>query len=246
VGGVASIRLGIRPQMHTSGDPLIERTATAARGVAQKGESMDRSKEWLVPLTGVAFILVGIAGFVIGGEPKAADEPVNEVVEFYLDNKDSVQIGAFFGVAASVLLIFFGAYLRNVLRAAAGAGEMLSLISFIGLVLVAMGFAIDGTISFALAEAADDIDPIAVQSLQALWDNDFLPIALGILTFLWATGISVIRSGALPKWLGWLMILFGIVALTPIGFVSFLGTAILVLIISILLSVRARSAPTSG
>ena len=207
---------------------------------------MDRSREWLVPLTGVAFILVGIVGFLIMGEPKSADKPVNEVVDYYLDNKDSVQIGAFLGVVASVLLIFFGAYLRKVLRAAAGEGETLSLISFIGLVLIGLGFAIDGTISFALAEAADDIDPIAVQALQALWDNDFLPIALGVLCFLWATGISVIRTGALPKWLGWLMILFGIAALTPIGFVSFLGAAILVLIISILLSLRARSAPTTG
>jgi hypothetical protein len=207
---------------------------------------MDRSKEWLVPLTGVAFVLVGIVGFLIGGEPKSADEPVNEVVDFYLDNKDSVQIGAIFGVAAGVILIFFGAYLRKVLHAAAGEGEMLSLVSFTGLVLVALGFAIDGSIAFSLAEAADDIDPIAVQSLQALWDNDFLPIMLGVLAFLWATGISVIRSGALPKWLGWVMILLGILGVTPIGFVSFLGAAILVLVIGVLLSLRARSAPTSG
>ena len=207
---------------------------------------MDRSKEWLAPLTGVAFVLVGIVGFLIGGEPKSADEPVTEVVNFYLDNKDSVQIAAIIGVAAGVLLIFFGAYLRKVLHAAGGEGEMLSLVSLIGLVLVALGFAIDGTIAFALAEAADDIDPIAVQSLQALWDNDFLPIMLGVLAFLWATGISVIRSGVLPKWLGWVMIVLGIAGVTPIGFVSFLGAAILVLIISIILSLRARSAPASG
>jgi hypothetical protein len=34
----------------------------------------------------------------------------------------------------------------------------------------------------------------------------------------------------------------GIVALTPIGFASFIGTAVLILVISILLAVRARSA----
>ena len=207
---------------------------------------MDRSKEWLAPLTGVAFVLVGIVGFLIGGEPKSADEPVTEVVNFYLDNKDSVQIAAIIGVASGVLLIFFGAYLRKVLHAAGGEGEMLSLVSLIGLVLVALGFAIDGTIAFALAEAADDIDPIAVQSLQALWDNDFLPIMLGVLAFLWATGVSVIRSGVLPKWLGWVMIVLGIAGVTPIGFVSFLGAAILVLIISVMLSLRARSALTTG
>jgi len=203
---------------------------------------MNGSKGWLVPLTGVAFIVVAIIGFIVGGEPKDASHPATAIVDWYIDNKDSVEVGAFIGVAATVLLVFFGAYLRNVLRVAAGGDDMLSLVSFIGLVVVAVGFAIDTTISIAIAERADDIDPIAVQSLQALWDNDFVPIALGVLLFLWATGISVVRSGALPKWIGWIMILLGIVALTPIGFASFLGTAVLILVISILLAVRARSA----
>ncbi len=202
---------------------------------------MNRSKEWLAPLTGVAFVVVGIIGFLISGEPKSADEPVREIVDYYVDKKDSIQISAFAGVVAGLLLIFFGAYLRRVLRGPAGDRETLSLVAFIGLVIVALGFAIDGTISFALAEAADNIDPVAVQSLQALWDNDFLPIMLGVLAFLWATGISVIQSGVLPRWLGWVMIVLGIVGVTPIGFVSAIGAAILVLILSILLSLRARS-----
>ena len=207
---------------------------------------MSSSKEWLVPLTGVAVILVAIIGFTITGEPKSADEPVREVVDYYVENKDSVQIGAIAQVVAGLLLIFFGAYLRKVLRAAAPEEEILPLVAFIGFVLAALGFAIDGTISFALAEAADDIDPAAVQALQALWDNDFLPIVLGVLAFLVATGISVIRSGALPKWLGWVMILLAVIGVTPIGFVAAIGAAILVLVLSILLALRARSAaPTA-
>ena len=202
-----------------------------------------RDREWLVPLTGVAFIVLGIVSFIVGGEPKSADEPVREIVNFYVDNKDSVEVGAFIGVAATVLLVFFGAYLRRFLRAGAGEGEMLSLISFVGIAIVAVGFAIDTTILIALSEAADDINPIAVQSLQALWDNDFVPLALGVLLFLWGTGLSVIRSGVLPKWLGWVMLVLGVLGLTPIGFVSAVGAAILVLVLSILLSVRARSAP---
>jgi hypothetical protein len=206
---------------------------------------MNGSKAWLVPLTGVAFLVVAIISFIIGGEPKDAGHPAQEIAQWYIDNKDEVVIGAFVGVGAMVLLVFFGAYLRNVLRAAAGGDDTLSLVSFIGLVLVALGFAIDTTILIALAERADDIDPTAVQSLQALWDNDFVPIALGVLLFLWATGISVVRTGALPKWLGWIMILFGVLALTPIGFVSFIGSAVLIVVISIMLSLRARSAPAA-
>jgi hypothetical protein len=203
---------------------------------------MNRSKEWLVPLTGVGFVVVGIVSFIVGGEPKSADDPVREIVSYYVDNKNSVEAGAFIGVAATVLLVFFGAYLRRFLRAGAGEGEMLSIVSFVGIAIVAVGFAIDTTILIALSESADDINPVAVQSLQALWDNDFVPLALGVLLFLWGTGLSVIRSGVLPKWLGWVMIVLGVVGLTPIGFVSAIGAAILVLALSILLSVRARGA----
>lgn len=207
---------------------------------------MTRSREWLVPLTGVGFVLLGIVSFIVGGEPKSADEPVREIVDYYVNNKDSIQVAALIGVAATLLLVFFGAYLRRVLRAAAPEGEILSLVSFLGLVVVAVAFAIDSTILIALSEAADDIDPVAVQSLQALWDNDFVPLVLGVLMFLWATGLAVIRTGALPKWLGWVMVVLGVLGLTPIGFVAAIGAAILVLVLSILLSVRARSAAATG
>ena len=206
---------------------------------------MTRSREWLVPLTGVGFVLLGIISFIVGGEPKSADEPVGEIVDYYVDNKESVQFGAITAAVGGLLLIFFGAYLRQVLHAAAGEGEILSLVSFAGLVLVAMGLAIDSTISFALAEAAEDVDPAAVQALQALWDNDFVPIILGVMAFLWATGISVIRSGALPKWMGWAMIAFAILGATPIGFIAGIGAAAVVLVLSIMLSLRARSAPST-
>ncbi len=203
---------------------------------------MRRNNHWLAPLTGVAFIVVGILGFVIGGEPKSADHPAREVVAFYVDNKDSVQIGAGLGVLAGVLLIFFGANLTRTLRAASPDQDLLPLVSFIGFVVVAVGFAIDGTILIAMTEAADDIPASSMQALQALWDNDFLPLVLGVECFLWATGLSVLRYGALPKWLGWVMIVLAIAGLTPIGFVAAIGSAVLVLVLSIMLSLRARSA----
>jgi hypothetical protein len=207
---------------------------------------MNRSKyEWLGPLTGIAFVVVLIISFAISGEPKSADDPVNEIVDFYADNKDSVEIGAILSAVAGVLLIFFGGYLRKVLRAAGGEGEYLSLISFVGLAIVAVGAAIDATISFGLAESADDIDPIAVQALQALWDNDFIVFQLGVLAFVWATGISIIRSGVLPKWLGWVLILFGVVGVTPIGFAAAAGTALWIIVVSIMLTLRARSGPAA-
>jgi hypothetical protein len=201
---------------------------------------MNRSNEWLVPLTGVAFVVFVIVGFAIGGEPPGADEGAEEVVEFYADNKDSVQFGAALAAIGGTFLVFFFGYLRKVLRAAEGGGGMLSLVAFVGAVIFATGIAIDTMLSFAMAEAADDVEPGAVLALQTLWDNDFMPLALGVQVLLLASGISIARHGALPKWLGWVAIAFGVIAITPIGFVSFMAAGIWVLVVSILLAVRAR------
>jgi hypothetical protein len=203
------------------------------------------SREWLVPLTGVAFVVLLIVSFIVGGEPKDADHPAQEIVDWYVDNKDSAEIGAIIGAVAGIFLIFFGAYLRKVLQAAEGENATLPILVVIGLAIVAVGAAIDGTILFATAEAADDIEPASVQTLQALWDNDFIPFVLGTQLLWFAAGISIVRHGALPKWLGWVAILFGVVALTPLGFFAFIAGALWILIVSIMLAQRARSTPTT-
>jgi hypothetical protein len=208
---------------------------------------VQRSREWLVPLTGVVFLVLVIASFiVVGGEPEDADSPTQEIVGFYVDNKDEVQVGAILSALAGIFLIFFGAYLRSVLRSA-DERDVLPLVSFIGLVIVALGAAIDATLSFAISEAADGdrVDPVAIQALQAFWDNDWLPFMVGILCFLWATGLCIVRTGVLPKWLGYIMLLLGVVGAPPVGFAAFLGSALVVLVLSVMRALRARGGGAS-
>lgn len=199
------------------------------------------SREWLVPLTGIVFFVLLVISFIVAGEPKDATHPPEEIANWYLDNKDSAEIGAFIGTVAGAVLIFFAAYLRKVLSAAEGEPSMLPMLALIGLSIVAVGGAIDSMLMFATAERADDIPATSVQTIQAIWDNDFLPLFLGVLVFNWAVGISVLRSGALPKWMGWAAIVFGVISLAgPIGFFGALGAALWILVASILLSLRAR------
>ena len=76
------------------------------------------------PLTGVAFIVVAIIAFAIGGEPPEADQPVREIVSHYVDNKDSIQVSSALAALAGVLLVFFAGYLRKVLQAAEGSERL--------------------------------------------------------------------------------------------------------------------------
>ena len=200
---------------------------------------MERSsREWLVPLTGILFAVLLIVSFIVQGDVKDASHPATEVRQWYLDNKSAAEVSAFIGTVAAGVLIFYGGYLRKVLD---GAGPMLSILPLIGLTVVAVGGAIDSLILFATAERAEDLPADSVQTLQALWDNDFLPLFLGTLVFNWAVGFAVLRSGALPRWMGWAGIVFGVLSLAgPIGFVGAIGAALWVIVSSIILSLRAR------
>jgi hypothetical protein len=205
-------------------------------------------KRWLAPLTGVLFIVMVLIGFAVGGEPPATDEGAEAVVDFYDDNQSSVVVGSLFQGLAVVVFLFFAGILRTALREGPGARGTLAAISFAGAIVFATGVAFDATINFALAEEADTegFDPVAMQALLGLWSNDWVPFAVGLLTFLIATGWAIIRTGILPVWLGWGAIVIAIFAPTPIGFVTFIGAAVFVLIVSVMLAMRERAAtPTA-
>jgi hypothetical protein len=194
----------------------------------------------IAPLTGAAFVVLLIVSFTIGGEPPDTDESTREIVEHFTDNKDSIRFGAALQTLAAASLVFFGGYLRTVLQDRGQDPGFLPAVAMAGTLAIAIGGAIDATLSFTMAETADDVDPGSLVTLNALWYNDFFPLAMGMFIFLVATGLCVVRgAGALPKWFGWIMILLALTAMTPAGFAAFIGGALVILILSILLAVRA-------
>jgi nitrate reductase NapE component len=54
-----------------------------------------------------------------------------------------------------------------------------------------------------------------------------------------ASGVAVIRSRALPVWLGWLAIVVGIVSVTPAAVIGFFGLIVWPLVLGILIYVRS-------
>ena len=207
-----------------------------------------RSKwDWLGALTGVAAVAVGFVAVLIGGEPESADKGADAVVKWYADNKDQVELTAIFGVLAGELLIFFFAYLGRVLREAPGSTGVLSMLPVIGAAILTTGLAIDSTLAFAAAEAVDDnVDKNAVLAIQAIWDNDFIPFVLGAFVIVWSAGLSIVRHGGLPKWLGWILLALGLIMATPIGFIGLLALLVWVVGVSIYLALRARSSAALG
>ena len=142
----------------------------------------------IAPLTGAAFVVLLILSFVVGGELPDVDESTRKIVEHFTDNKDSIMLGAAIETLAAASLVFFGGYMRTVLRDRGQDSGFLPAVAMAGTLAIAVGGAIDATILFTMAETADDVGPGSLVTLNALWQNDFFPMAMGTFVFLLATG----------------------------------------------------------
>ena len=200
-----------------------------------------RSTDWVAPATGIVFAVLLAITLILAGEGVDPKDGVDEVVEYYTDNEDQILISGFLGGLAVVFFLFFAGWVRKVLREAEGPGGMLSAVSYAGAIVFAVGGAVASTLSVGLAESFDDVDPTALEAMNAIAYNYFIPFAVGFSVFLLATGISSVRHGALPGWLGWSAIVLGIATYTPAGFFTFLLSLVWVLVASVVLTMRART-----
>ena len=207
---------------------------------------MDKDRGWLGALAGIVFLVLVIVAFAVGGEPPEVDKPAQEIVDFYTDKKDMAFLAAILEAIAATLFVFFAGYLRSVLRDVDGGRGFLSAVMFAGAIIFATGLAIDATLTITLAETAEEIDPSAVQAVAAIWENDFVPFAVGVQIFTLALGLLLLRGGVVPKWLGWVAIVLALIAVTPIGFAGVIGAGILVGVLSVLLMMRARKGSSAA
>jgi hypothetical protein len=194
----------------------------------------------LAPLTGVAFFALLLASFIVGGSTPGSDATGQHVIAFYTAHKSKENVSAFLGFYSVVFFLFFAGVLRARLREAMPESA-LAAISFGGAVLVAIGGATFASLTVALTDIPDKLDPGAAQALNVLTQDFFAPLIAGTCVFMIANGIATLRSGIFPAWLGWIAILIGVVAVTPIGFAGFLALVIWTLIVSVLLFLRGRS-----
>jgi hypothetical protein len=200
----------------------------------------------LVPVTGVLTVGLLVATFILSGSTPDHNASGSAVISFYRNNQTAEGLSDFLGGLAAVFLVFFAAYLRAHLRSAGAEG--LAALSFGGALLLAVGGASFSGIGLALADVPNKLDPSAAQALNLLSNDFFFPFIAGTAVFMIGSGLAVARTRTIPRWLGWIAVLLGVVALTPIGFFAFYGVMAWVLVLSVFLLLRSgrpRPAPAT-
>jgi MFS family permease len=200
------------------------------------------SAKQLLPLSGVLAVLLIVAAFIIGGESPEADDSLREVVSYYTDNDTDIQWASALLALGAFFFLVFSTALSDMLRLARPQSAVASRLTLAGGIVFVVGATIFAGLSFTAADVAEDIAPSGLQTLNALSMDMFFTVIVGTAAFMFGAGIASLKSGLLPKWLAWVAIAIGVVALTPVGFFGFLALGIWSLIASVMLAMRVRDA----
>jgi len=201
---------------------------------------LDRLSRY-APFTGIVFVVLTVISIFSGNTSPNANASGERVIAFYVAHKSSQEAGDILGGFGFIFFLFFIAALYGYLRRAPAA-RTLSLLGMIGAALFTTGFILFAGIDYSLAYGSHTLSPDAAQALNVLDNQLFLPVFVGAIVFGVGTGLAVVRSGLLPAWLGWAILIFGIAAGTPAFFIGIIGLAIWTLVVSVLIYQRTGTA----
>ncbi|MCA1680703.1 MAG: hypothetical protein LC777_18020 [Actinobacteria bacterium] len=149
---------------------------------------------------GVAFVVLTVASFIVGGEPPKVSDPAADVVSYFDGDRGQVLLSSFLFAVALGFWIWFGGTLANSLRER-GEGRVAATIigavsAFVAVQLVAA--AVNGMLAHSVARAGEDG---VVQALFSLtWGLDIVA-AIPSAVFFLAASLGLRRTLMIPAWL---------------------------------------------
>jgi hypothetical protein len=204
---------------------------------------MSNTLRRLAPLTGIPFAI--LLAYTFFGTPSTPDvkDTGAQVLAHYQAHHSSHIAGDLAGAVSVVFFLFFISSLRTYFKGHEG-GDGLSMAAFAGGIFIAMGGAVFTSLDFALASDRNHLTPAGANVLNVLSNDFFFPFEIGLIVFSLCIGLTILNTATLPKWLGWVMIVIGIVAFSPVGFFGFFVILIWSVIVAIL--IYRRTGPASA
>jgi hypothetical protein len=177
----------------------------------RSADALPTSWQRLLALSGIPFAVLLVVGFFLsGGDTPNYTAADQEWTNWAAENELKSRIGAFLTLLAGFVFLHFAGTIRTVLGSAEatvrGSGQ-LAQAAFAGAVTGITGITMAILmIAGASAEGAD-VDPVVIRAVASATVGPFLVAAMGFAALLAAAGLSILRSGAFARWIGYVALL---------------------------------------
>jgi hypothetical protein len=158
-------------------------------------------------------------------------------MDYFNTHQGRTLTSVFLSPLVATLLVLFASHIRTMVRdrhLVPGPGPTVMLA---GSVLWASGILIGSTLSLAVMTASDHGQAQVAQTVNVLCNDSWLPFIAGIAVTMIGAGMTVLGTGLLPRWMGWVALAVGVVSLAgPGGFVGFFVGPLWLLVAGVLLA----------
>ena len=174
----------------------------------------ERRWERIAAGTGIVWVVLTAVGNIIQTEPPGVNDPVGTITTYYLDHRSAILLGEFLiGIGAVFFLWFLGSLFAHFRRAEGEPGRISEIVMGAGVWTLGV-FLVEGalytTLAYKIAGEGDS------SITQAVWDianvaATFRGYTVGVLFV--AIAVVVLRTGALPRWIGMSALVLGLLQL---------------------------------
>jgi hypothetical protein len=194
------------------------------KGVAVSDQ---RTSRWMGPL-GLAILVLVFVGFgALAGNSPGENASGAKVVSYWNTHQGVGWLQMYLVGVALALVVVYGAQLRTVLRDAEGRPSFLPSTAFAGAIVFAAATVFSGCIHMTILIAAHNHQPSIAQTLNFIDANDYLTLLFGLAMMTVATGACILNRSSLPKWLGWVSVVIGVLCVAgPLSFIGLIGGGI--------------------
>lgn len=154
--------------------------------------------------TGALSVVLFIAGFASIPTPPDVDAPIETIAAYFAAEQDGIRLGLVLITAALFFFIWFLGSLRSALRAAEGGSGRVSTIAFGGGLVSAGALFLLIDLLAAAAFRPAETSPEVTAALNDAAIVSGAPALAGLTALFAATALVMLRTGAFPRWLGWL------------------------------------------
>ncbi len=206
--------------------------------------------ERVVGVSGALFVIGAVLGFgVLVGPVPGPGAEADEILDF-VDRSDArVWTGGYIGLLAQAVFVVFATGLWGILRHAEGGTGWISTVGLVAAgALLAITVAGDLVPGAAVFYAGPAVDPaVASLLLHAKRLAEMLSVPF-IGLFLSSAAIVVLRTAALPRWVGWSAAAIAAIAVVtlPLGYEPSQTSFFLALLWILAVSVRLLARPAAN
>jgi hypothetical protein len=201
----------VRSRQHEANGYIM---ATARTTSNRPAEALPTSWQRLLALSGIAFAVLFVVGFLISGSDAPDYSAADQVwTNWADDNEVKGRIGALLTLLAAFVFLHFAAMIRGVLgstEATVRGSVQLARVVFAGGLTGVTGITMAVImIAGASAEGAD-ANPVVTKAVASTTVGPFLVGAMGFAASLTAAGLVILRSRVFARWIAIVALLGGL------------------------------------